>query len=109
VPPRDVEEVREREFHLESTQPQLMHDIHDTVLHVDRGEAEDEGWDCVEEIAGIAREFSGSTDTCLDLYEDLVVGTKTGLVAGHSFFKEVARLELGCFCITGPGHDAVHP
>jgi len=90
--PGDVEEIRIGETDLETVRPELVDEIDNAVLEIERGETENEGRDRVDKIVRISRKLGSRINARMDLGEDLIVGAEAGVVAGDSFFKEIAGL-----------------
>ena len=70
----------------------MVDEIDNAVLEIERGEAENEGRDRVDEIIRISRKLGSRIDARMDLGEDLIVGAEAGVVAGDPFFEEIAGL-----------------
>jgi len=71
---------------------QLINQVDNTVFEIDFGESENKWWDGVENIALRIGELRNGTNLVIDLFQNLVVGLKTGSVFGASFVVEILRI-----------------
>ena len=67
---------------------ELIDQINDTVLQIDLWQTQNERRDGIEQVALGVREFRNDTNAVINLFEDFIIGTKTGGILGPAFILE---------------------
>jgi hypothetical protein len=67
---------------------ELIDQINDTVFQIDLWQTQNERRNGIKQVALRVRKFRNDTNAVINLFEDFVIGTKTGCIFGLTFIVE---------------------